>query len=128
MQELRINGVFVAAGLPKEFSDRGWINMAEVRIVDDIALYGIRSRGDLYKAAGITDTFDWAVPQDWADKNPAAMGAGVVWMYDKQSAYFGRPFPDRECWKRIAATVKEHCVPMLVAGESFGEVLTISSV
>jgi len=127
MQELRINGVYVAAGLPKEFANMGWINMAEVKTVDDIALYGIRSREDLYKAAGITDTFDWAVPQDWAEQNPAAMNAGVVWMYDGESKIFGRPFPDLQCWRRIAYMVRNHCKVMLVAEESFGKVLTIPS-
>jgi hypothetical protein len=65
---------------------------------------------------GIADqTFDWAIPMQWADRMIDEVGityqdiySHFVWMYDEQASIFGRPFPLTTKGNETLARINAH--------------------
>ena len=86
------------------FHDSGKVAPAGYALAE---LWKLNDDWDLRMAAealGVTDTFDTALPQGWVDELRAfvrTLPTGdtwdpfgqYVWLYDKESPIFGRPFP-----------------------------------
>jgi hypothetical protein len=57
------------------------------------------------RVLGPDATYDWAMPQEWFNQASEISGHNpsghVVWLYDRQSRIFGRPFGLTDLGKQI---------------------------
>ncbi len=80
-----------------------------------------RSKEDIIKELGITDTFDYALPQEWVNivrqylptELKDQIVPSFVWLYDKEAKLFGRPcsisFTGNEILAHIALRPQLFC-------------------
>lgn len=105
MRHISLNGLNWTVGTPTEAKNIGltvqwkW----EARLV--LIGYGGISMGDMVQAIGLTDTFDWAVPQGWANQHIDFHH--YVWLYDAEAKIFGRPYNVWEAFEKLGGLVRD---------------------